>query len=360
MKRIVAKRMCITAIMAVSATACGRPATQASPAAGASQAQVSPLPSPASPTASTSVFRKVASLASGPQQAKSIDDGKVLQFYLTVFSDSKQFENLQGQDLKDKLKGDLDKELLLMVEWGVYPSSGITVDVSDVRITSGMVDVIVQAGKADPSLTASAAGSSAYAIIAIPRSVLDLSKPITFNLIADPGLVTFQGWENLVASPTRPPPTVDAAPLFRTVASFTSGAQQAQIIDGGKVLPFYLSVFSTQQQIGALNNRPDITDKLKGDLDKEVLLLVEWGASVSDGLQLDVTDVVTSPGMVDAVNIIVQSSKTDLSQVNNTGPYSAYAIIAIPRSALAFTLGKPVVFNVILDKGLVATYVWQP
>lgn len=150
MRRILNQAFCLATIVA-TLMACSSqaevPATTA-----ASQSQESPITSPMPATTAAPAFRKIASVVSDPRQAKTIDGGRVLQFYLSVLSSQKQIDDLKNQDLTQRIQVDLEHELLVMVEWGVYPSSGIQVTVSAVQISPSIVDVTVEAGKTDPSL----------------------------------------------------------------------------------------------------------------------------------------------------------------------------------------------------------------
>ena len=158
-------------------------------------ATVTPQLPQATPTTSLpTTFHRIVSFhdVKRAKPITSIPKEEDLQYFLSVFTNTKSVhEYFKNEMLDSRIKEEINNEIILAVEWGMYSDGSIKVDVLDVRSNDNKVEVIVQGGRTPSKEASIAAFTSAFTMIAIPRQSLDFNKPITFNLM-NKGIVVAQ------------------------------------------------------------------------------------------------------------------------------------------------------------------------
>lgn len=111
--------------------------------------------------------------------------GKNPKFYISAISQSDDLKRvLLKVDKPEKLSDvDLSKNILIVIEWGMYFSGGIKVEVTDVKINNNQAEIIVETYFPDPKIAQAAVFSSALNFITISRKDFDTKKPAKFVLI---------------------------------------------------------------------------------------------------------------------------------------------------------------------------------
>ena len=70
-----------------------------------------------------------------------------------------------------------------MVEWGMYFSGGIKVEVTEVKINNNQTEITVDTSLPDPKTAQAAVFSSALDFITISRKNFDSKAPVKFVLL---------------------------------------------------------------------------------------------------------------------------------------------------------------------------------
>jgi hypothetical protein len=107
------------------------------------------------------------------------------KLYFSVITQPDELKNvLPKVDYPEKLQGlDFTKDILIMVDWGMYFSGGVKVEVKEVRISNNQAEVTVETTLPDPKIAQAAAFSSALDFVTISRQNFDTKKPVKFVLI---------------------------------------------------------------------------------------------------------------------------------------------------------------------------------
>jgi hypothetical protein len=107
------------------------------------------------------------------------------KLYFSVITQPDELKNILSKvDYPEKIQSlDLTKDILLIVDWGMYFSGGVKVEVKEVRITNNQAEVIVETILPDPKIAQAAAFSSALDFVTISRQNFDTQKTAKFVLI---------------------------------------------------------------------------------------------------------------------------------------------------------------------------------
>lgn len=140
----------------------------------------------ATPTSvSTNNYRRITSYWGSSILSTYDGSGKNPKLQFSVINQPIEFEQLLPK-LKDREKFsnlDLSNEILIMVEWGMYFSGGVRVEVNNVKISKNQVEITVDTFLPDPKIPEPATFASAFDFIAISRRDIDTNGSVKFILI---------------------------------------------------------------------------------------------------------------------------------------------------------------------------------
>jgi hypothetical protein len=149
------------------------------------QIEKSATPTVSPSTALPNNFQQITSYWGSPILSSYDGTGKNPKLYFSVIAQPDELKKIISKvDQPEKLQSiDLSKDILIMIEWGMYFSGGIKVDVTEVKIKSNQAEIIVDTFLPDPKTAQAATFSSALDFITISRVNFDSKTPVKFVLL---------------------------------------------------------------------------------------------------------------------------------------------------------------------------------